>query len=154
MTTSNISIEVLIIIWLLQYYLSLQEVNLAYENVKEVDGLDVSKDGTDAWEAAIKRYIIAPFTLYLSLVTNLSYFMKLLLINVMKGILIKKKKSQVLQDSCSDRFVSLYHVTEGSNLIECISQFLFKFTSYVLLLGILKKCISRYHYIILHLFSY
>uniref|UniRef100_UPI00358E5199 cytoplasmic dynein 1 heavy chain 1-like n=1 Tax=Myxine glutinosa TaxID=7769 RepID=UPI00358E5199 len=33
-----------------------EEVNLAYENVKEVDGLDVSKDGTDAWEAAIKRY--------------------------------------------------------------------------------------------------
>lgn len=75
---------------MLQYYLSLQEVNLAYENVKEVDGLDVSKDGTDAWEAAIKRYIIAPFTLYLLLITNLSYFMKLLLINVMKGILIKK----------------------------------------------------------------
>lgn len=35
--------------------LCLQEVNLAYENVKEVDGLDVSKEGTDAWEAAIKR---------------------------------------------------------------------------------------------------
>ena len=33
----------------------LQEVNLAYENVKEVDGLDVSKEGADAWEAAIKR---------------------------------------------------------------------------------------------------
>ena len=32
-----------------------QEVNLAYENVKEVDGLDVSKEGSDAWEAAIKR---------------------------------------------------------------------------------------------------
>ena len=31
-------------------------MNLAYENVKEVDGLDVSKEGTDAWEAAIKRY--------------------------------------------------------------------------------------------------
>lgn len=35
---------------------AIEEVNLAYENVKEVDGLDVSKDGTDAWEAAIKRY--------------------------------------------------------------------------------------------------
>lgn len=32
-----------------------QEVNLAYENVKEVDGLDVSKEGSDSWEAAIKR---------------------------------------------------------------------------------------------------
>lgn len=33
-----------------------EEVNLAYENVKEVDGLDISKEGTEAWEAAIKRY--------------------------------------------------------------------------------------------------
>ena len=35
---------------------AIQEVNLAYENVKEVDGLDVSKDGSEAWEAAIKRF--------------------------------------------------------------------------------------------------
>lgn len=35
---------------------AIEEVNLAYENVKEVDVLDVSKEGTDAWEAAIKRY--------------------------------------------------------------------------------------------------
>ena len=33
----------------------LQEVNTAYDNVKEVDCLDVSKEGTDAWEAASKR---------------------------------------------------------------------------------------------------
>ena len=32
------------------------QVNLAYENVKEVDGLDISKEGTDMWEAALKRY--------------------------------------------------------------------------------------------------
>lgn len=31
-------------------------MNLAYENVKEVDGLDVSKEGAEAWEAAMKRY--------------------------------------------------------------------------------------------------
>ena len=31
-------------------------MNLAYENVKEVDGLDVSKEGGEAWEAAMKRY--------------------------------------------------------------------------------------------------
>jgi hypothetical protein len=37
-------------------FLYQQEVNLAYENVKVVDGLDVSKEGSDAWEAAIKRY--------------------------------------------------------------------------------------------------
>lgn len=37
---------------------AIQEVNLAYENVKEVDGLDVSKDGSEAWEAAIKRFDI------------------------------------------------------------------------------------------------
>ncbi|XP_022254853.1 dynein heavy chain, cytoplasmic-like [Limulus polyphemus] len=35
---------------------AIEEVNLAYENVKEVDGLDISKEGTEAWEAAIKRY--------------------------------------------------------------------------------------------------
>ncbi|XP_076442165.1 cytoplasmic dynein 1 heavy chain 1-like isoform X5 [Babylonia areolata] len=35
---------------------AIEEVNLAYENVKEVDVLDVSKEGADAWEAAIKRY--------------------------------------------------------------------------------------------------
>jgi len=34
-----------------------QEVNLAYDNAKEVDCLDVTKEGNDAWEAAIKRYI-------------------------------------------------------------------------------------------------
>ncbi|XP_064484606.1 dynein heavy chain, cytoplasmic-like isoform X2 [Ornithodoros turicata] len=35
---------------------AIEEVNLAYENVKEVDGLDISKEGTEAWEAAVKRY--------------------------------------------------------------------------------------------------
>ncbi|GAB6020623.1 Dynein heavy chain, cytoplasmic [Chamberlinius hualienensis] len=35
---------------------AIEEVNVAYENVKEVDGLDISKDGLEAWEAAIKRY--------------------------------------------------------------------------------------------------
>ncbi|KAI8434184.1 hypothetical protein MSG28_012298 [Choristoneura fumiferana] len=31
-------------------------VNLAYENVKEVDCLDISREGCDAWEAAVRRY--------------------------------------------------------------------------------------------------
>ncbi|XP_077870638.1 cytoplasmic dynein 1 heavy chain 1-like [Saccoglossus kowalevskii] len=35
---------------------AIEEVNLAYENAKEVDGLDVSKEGTESWEAATKRY--------------------------------------------------------------------------------------------------
>ena len=35
---------------------AIEEVNLAYENVKVVDGLDISKEGTEAWEAAIRRY--------------------------------------------------------------------------------------------------
>lgn len=30
---------------------------MAYDNVKEVDCLDVSKEGTDAWEAASKRFV-------------------------------------------------------------------------------------------------
>ena len=36
--------------------LSVKEVHLAYDNVKFVDCLDVSNDGSAAWEAAIKRY--------------------------------------------------------------------------------------------------
>ncbi|VBB28797.1 unnamed protein product, partial [Acanthocheilonema viteae] len=35
---------------------AIEQVNTAYENVKEVDCLDVSNDGTVAWEAAIRRY--------------------------------------------------------------------------------------------------
>ncbi|PIK60017.1 putative cytoplasmic dynein 1 heavy chain 1 [Apostichopus japonicus] len=35
---------------------AIEEVNLAYENVREVDGLDVTNEGKDAWEAAMKRY--------------------------------------------------------------------------------------------------
>ena len=34
----------------------LPQVNLAYEAVKEVDALDISKEGSEAWEAAMKRY--------------------------------------------------------------------------------------------------
>ena len=32
------------------------QVKLAYENVKEVDCLDTSKDGNEQWEDAMKRY--------------------------------------------------------------------------------------------------
>lgn len=35
---------------------AIEEVNLAYENVKEVDVLDVSEESMEAWEAAMKRY--------------------------------------------------------------------------------------------------
>ncbi len=34
---------------------AIEEVSLAYENVKVVDCLDVSKEGADSWEAAMKR---------------------------------------------------------------------------------------------------
>lgn len=34
----------------------IEEVNIAYELVKEVDALDMSKEGTDSWDASIKRY--------------------------------------------------------------------------------------------------
>jgi len=34
---------------------AIDEVNTAYESVKEVDALDVSKEGQDAWELAMKR---------------------------------------------------------------------------------------------------
>ncbi|XP_063237430.1 dynein heavy chain, cytoplasmic isoform X2 [Bacillus rossius redtenbacheri] len=35
---------------------AIEEVNLAYENVKEVDCLDISREGLEAWDAAVKRY--------------------------------------------------------------------------------------------------
>ena len=34
---------------------AIEEVNLAYENTKDVDALDISKEGNEAWEAAMKR---------------------------------------------------------------------------------------------------
>lgn len=35
---------------------AVQEVDLAYENFKEIDPLDVTKDGVESWETALKRY--------------------------------------------------------------------------------------------------
>ncbi|VDO94613.1 unnamed protein product, partial [Schistosoma mattheei] len=35
---------------------AIEEVNLAYEIVKEIDCLDVTKEGSEVWEAAVKRY--------------------------------------------------------------------------------------------------
>nr|QVD39637.1 Dynein heavy chain, cytoplasmic [Schistocerca gregaria] len=35
---------------------AIEEVNLAYENVKEVDCLDISREGLEAWDAAVRRY--------------------------------------------------------------------------------------------------
>ncbi|KAG8248503.1 Cytoplasmic dynein 1 heavy chain 1, partial [Homalodisca vitripennis] len=35
---------------------AIEEVNLAYENVKEVDCLDMSREGVEAWEAGVARY--------------------------------------------------------------------------------------------------
>ncbi|XP_044006814.1 dynein heavy chain, cytoplasmic isoform X3 [Aphidius gifuensis] len=35
---------------------AISEVNLAYENVKEVDCLDITKEGAESWEAAVHRY--------------------------------------------------------------------------------------------------
>ncbi|CAB3376335.1 Hypothetical predicted protein [Cloeon dipterum] len=35
---------------------AIEEVNVAYENVKEVDCLDITREGNEAWEAAVRRY--------------------------------------------------------------------------------------------------
>lgn len=35
---------------------AIEEVNLAYEKVKEVDGLDITEDGQELWEGSIRRY--------------------------------------------------------------------------------------------------
>ena len=37
--------------------LAVREVKLAYENVKVVDCLDLSSEGSAAWEAALKRFV-------------------------------------------------------------------------------------------------
>lgn len=34
---------------------AVNEVDMAYDNMKEVDGLDVSKEGSEVWEASLKR---------------------------------------------------------------------------------------------------
>ena len=34
---------------------AVNEVDMAYDNMKEVDGLDVSKEGTELWELSVKR---------------------------------------------------------------------------------------------------
>lgn len=35
---------------------AINEVNMAYENIKEVDCLDITKEGLESWEAAVHRY--------------------------------------------------------------------------------------------------
>lgn len=35
---------------------AIEEVNLAYDKVKEVDGLDISEEGQELWESAMRRY--------------------------------------------------------------------------------------------------
>ncbi|KOC68078.1 Dynein heavy chain, cytoplasmic [Habropoda laboriosa] len=35
---------------------AISEVNLAYENVKEIDCLDITKEGVESWKAAVHRY--------------------------------------------------------------------------------------------------
>ncbi|XP_039279680.1 dynein heavy chain, cytoplasmic [Nilaparvata lugens] len=35
---------------------AIEEVNMAYENVKEVDCLDMTREGVEAWDAAVARY--------------------------------------------------------------------------------------------------
>jgi len=52
---------------------------MAYDNVKEVDCLDVSKEGTEAWDAACKRYL-ADCDLHCILSTCVDWFLLLLFI--------------------------------------------------------------------------
>ncbi len=35
---------------------AIEEVNLAYEKVKEVDALDISEEGQELWESTLRRY--------------------------------------------------------------------------------------------------
>ena len=41
---------------ILDRHIIIYQVKLAYENVKEVDCLDTTKDGNEQWEDAMKRY--------------------------------------------------------------------------------------------------
>ena len=38
-----------------------QEVDAAYENFKDVDPLDISKEGVESWENASKRFVLIIF---------------------------------------------------------------------------------------------
>ena len=42
--------------------LAVREVQLAYDNMKVVDCLDLSPDGSAAWEAALKRCVLYAHT--------------------------------------------------------------------------------------------
>ena len=37
---------------------AIEDVDKAFELVKEVDCLDLSKEGTEVWDATIKRWVI------------------------------------------------------------------------------------------------
>lgn len=45
-----------LVVFFIKPLVTFQEVNLAYENVKEVDCLDISREGLEAWDAAVSRY--------------------------------------------------------------------------------------------------
>ena len=36
---------------------AVQEVDMAYENFKDIDPLDISKEGAESWEIATKRFV-------------------------------------------------------------------------------------------------
>ena len=36
---------------------AVQEVDMAYENFKDIDPLDISKEGVESWEIASKRSV-------------------------------------------------------------------------------------------------
>lgn len=36
---------------------AVQEVDMAYENFKDIDPLDISKEGAESWEIASKRFV-------------------------------------------------------------------------------------------------
>lgn len=36
---------------------AVQEVDMAYENFKDIDPLDISKEGVESWEIASKRFV-------------------------------------------------------------------------------------------------
>ncbi len=61
---------------------TVEQVNAAYENVKEVDCLDVSKEGIDAWDAACKR----------SACTVPSHLPSLVMFAVMKNALVVSRR--------------------------------------------------------------
>jgi len=71
---------------------------MAYDNVKEVDCLDVSKEGTEAWDAACKRYLANSELHYI--LACVDCFLLLSFVNILLHILTFSPGKESDEDIC------------------------------------------------------